>query len=166
VSFQNGFSRCVRCIGTLTPEGRCEPLPGQLARRSDRYADGEYDPDTGACGSNLRGASALFETYFPVGALDASRGILKAPDAIIDKRSLAPATPVTYVYTLPLRAAELHVTARLLFRAFPPYLLRAFASYEAAQFARGARQGGPLVTPAALDRLDIVELARTEVHDG
>ena len=166
ISFQNGFLRCVRCIGALTSDGRCEALPGQGTRRSDRYADGDYDPDTGACGSNLRGASALFETYFPVGALDASRGLLKAPDAILDTRSLAPATPVTYVYTLPLRAAGLHVTARLLFRAFPPYLLRAFASYEAAQVARGARPGGPLVTPAALDRLDIVELARAEAQGG
>jgi len=166
VSFQNGFLRCVRCIGTLTPDGRCEALPGQETRRSARYADGDYDPDTGACGSNLRGRAALFETYFPVGALDASRGILKAPDAIIDTRSLSPAAPVTYVYALPIRAGELHVTARLLFRAFPPYLIRAFAAYEAAQVARGARQGGPLVSLAALERLDIVELARAEVHGG
>jgi hypothetical protein len=166
VSFQNGFLRCVRCIGALTSDGRCEALPGQETLRSGRYADGEYDPDTGACGSNLRGRAALFETYFPVGALDASRGILKAPDAIIDTRSLAPATPVTYVYALPIRERELHVTARLLFRAFPPYLIRAFAAYEAARVALGARQGGPLVNLAALERLDIVELGRAETHGG
>jgi len=166
VSFQNGFLRCVRCVGALTSDGRCEALPGQERLRSDRYADGDYDPDTGACGSNLRGRQALFETYFPVGALDASRGVLKAPDAIIDTRSLAPDRPVTYVYALPLRGRELHVTARLLFRAFPPYLLRAFAAYEAARAVRGARPGGPLVTPAALERLDIVELARAEARGG
>lgn len=166
VSFQNGFLRCVRCIGRVTPDGRCEALPGQEQRRADRYADGDYDPDTGACGSNLRGRNALFETYFPVGALDASRGLVKAPDAIIDTRSLAPDAPVTYVYALPLRARELHVTARLLFRAFPPYLLRAFAAYEAARAARGVRPEGPLVTPSALERLEIVELARAEAHGG
>jgi hypothetical protein len=162
VSFQNGFLRCVRCIGRVNADGACEPLPEQRERRAARYADGEYDADTGSCRSNLAGRAALFETYFPVGALDAARGLLKAPDAIIDTRSLAPATPVTYVYALPLRAPRVRVTARLLFRAFPPYLLRAFAAYEAAQAARGARPGGPLITRAALERLDIVELARVE----
>ena len=166
VSFQNGFLRCVRCIGRVSARGTCEPLPEQRELRSARYADGDYDPDTGDCRSNLAGRSALFETYFPVGALDASRGLAKAPDAIIDTRSLAPATPVTYVYLLPLRAAGLHVTARLLFRAFPPYLLRAFADYEAAQAARGARPGGPLLTGAALERLEVVELARVEASSG
>jgi len=89
---------------------------------------------------------------------------LKAPDAIIDTRSLAPATPVTYVYTLPRRSGRVTVSARLLFRAFPPYLIRAFAAYEAGQAARGARPSGPLVTAAALERLDIVELARAEAR--
>jgi hypothetical protein len=166
VSFQNGFLRCVRCIGRLTSDGSCEALPGQERLRAARYAEGDYDPDTGACGSNLRGRSALFETYFPVGALDASRGVVKAPDAIIDTRSLAPDTPVTYVYALPLRGRELHVTARLLFRAFPPYLLRAFAAYEAARVRGGARKGGPLVTLDALERLDVVELARAQARGG
>jgi hypothetical protein len=164
VSFQNGFLRCVRCIGTLAPDGSCVPLPGQQGTRASRYADGDYDADTGACRSNLRGRAALFETYFPVGALDASRGILKAPDAIIDTRSLLPATPVTYVYALPLGNRGVRVEARLLFRAFPPYLVRAFAAYEAAQAARGARPSGPLVTTAALERLDIVELGRAEAR--
>jgi hypothetical protein len=166
VSFQNGFLRCVRCIGRVTSDGRCEALPGQERRRADRYAEGDYDADTGACRSNLRGRRALFETSFPVGALDASRGLVKAPDAIIDTRSLAPDTPVTYVYALPLRGPGLHVTARLLFRPFPPYLLRAFAAYETARARRGARPGGPLVTLDALERLDIVELARAEVRGG
>lgn len=166
VSFQNGFLRCVRCIGLVRADGSCEPLPEQRDLRSARYADGDYDPDTGACGSNLTGRAALFETYFPVGALDASRGVSKAPDAIIDTRSLLPATPVTYVYALSLKATRLRVTARLLFRAFPPYLVRAFADYEAAQAARGARPNGPLVTRAALERLDVVELARVEATSG
>jgi hypothetical protein len=165
VSFQNGFLRCVRCIGRIDDEGRCQALPGQEELRALRFADGDYDPDTGECGSNLAGRAALFETYFPVGALDATRGLLKAPDAIIDTRSLPPATPVTYVYDLVLDATRVHVTARLLFRAFPPYLLRSFAAYEAAMSARGARANGPLVTPAALERLEIVELGRAEA-DG
>lgn len=166
VSFQNGFLRCVRCVGRVLADGTCEPLPEQRDLRAARYADGDYDPDTGACASNLTGPAALFETYFPVGALDASRGVLKAPDAIIDSRSLLPETPVTYTYALSLRAARLKVTARLLFRAFPPYLVRAFADYEAARAARGARPNGPLVTPSALERLDIVELARVEASSG
>ncbi len=165
VSFQNGFLRCVRCIGRITADGRCEAGPGQDALRAARFEDGEYDPDTGACVSNLVGRAALFETYFPVGALDATRGLLKAPDAIIDTRSLAPETPVTYVFELPIERARVHVRARLLFRAFPPYLLRAFAAYESARAAEGARPRGPLITSAALERLDIVELARVEV-DG
>jgi hypothetical protein len=166
VSFQNGFLRCVRCIGRLDEAGRCQPLPGQEGSRAERFADGDYDLDTGTCGSNLAGRAALFETYFPVGALDASRGILKAPDAIIDTRSLPPATPVSYVYDLGLAAARVHVTARLLFRAFPPYLIRAFAAYEAAMSERGERPHGPLVTADALERLEIVELARAETDGG
>jgi hypothetical protein len=166
VSFQNGFLRCVRCIGQVDEAGRCQPLPGQAGERALRYADGAYDQDTGSCGSNLAGRAALFETYFPVGSLDAARGVLKAPDAIIDTRSLPPATPVTYVYELALVAPSVHVSARLLFRAFPPYLLRAFAAYERAMAARGARAGGPLVTDAALSRLAIVELARAETSGG
>jgi hypothetical protein len=166
VNFQNGFLRCVRCIGRIDASGRCQPLPGQERARADRFEDGDYDQDTGACGSNLTGSAALFETYFPVGALDASRGVLKAPDAIIDTRSLPPATPITYVYALDLPTSRVSVTARLLFRAFPPYLIRAFADYETAMTARGARTRGPLVTDAALARLDVVELARVEGGGG
>jgi hypothetical protein len=166
VNFQNGFLRCVRCIGRIDASGRCQALPGQDGLRAARFEDGDYDQDTGACGSNLTGRAALFETYFPVGALDASRGILKAPDAIIDTRSLPPATPVTYVYELELPADRVSVSARLLFRAYPPYLIRAFAAYEAAMAARGARARGPLVTEAALGRLELVELARVEGRGG
>lgn len=167
INFQNGFLRCVRCIGRLTSNGGCEALPGQERTRADRYADGDYDPDTGACRSNLVGQAALLETYFPVGALDASRGVLKAPDAILESRSLAPKKPVTYVYELDVdTAGAVHVEARLLFRAFPPYLVRAFAAYEAERQRLGRRPGGPLVTVSALERLRVVELARVNADAG
>jgi hypothetical protein len=164
INFQNGFLRCVSCRGRIDARGRCEPLPGQEQTRAARYADGAYDPDTGACGSNLRGREALFETYFPIGALDASRGLPKAPDAILDTRSLAPETPVTYVYELPAARGEVRVEARLLFRAFPPYLLRAFAEYERSRAARGRRPNGPLLDERVLSRLEIVEIARAEAR--
>ncbi|WP_428265833.1 hypothetical protein [Haliangium sp.] len=166
VNFQNGFLRCVRCIGEIAADGSCQPGPGQRAHRAARYADGDYDIDTGVCRSNLRGRQALFEVYFPVGALDASRGVLKGPDAIIDTRSLAPRTPVRYTYDLPVRGADgpFTIEARLLFRAFPPFLVRAFADYEARADALGLRPSGPLVTRAMLGRLDIVELAFRRVR--
>ncbi|HEX6274943.1 MAG TPA: hypothetical protein VFZ53_18000 [Polyangiaceae bacterium] len=166
VNFQNGFLRCVRCIGRIDGNGHCEPLPGQERARADRFEDGEYDADTGACRSNLVGRAALFETYFPVGALDATRGLLRAPDAIIDTRSLAPGAPVTYVYELPAPRGPVRVEARLLFRAFPPYLVRAFAAYERERARRGARSNGPLVVDGALERIDVVELARVERRGG
>ena len=166
VNFQNGFLRCVRCIGRIAPDGLCEALPGQARARADRFDDGDYDADTGACTSNLAGRAALFETYFPVGALDATRGVLKAPDAIIDTRSLAPEAPVTYVYELPATNGEVHVEARLLFRAFPPYLVRAFSAYEREQTRRGKRPRGPLVAERMLDRIDVVELSRVERRGG
>ncbi len=164
VNFQNGFLRCVRCIGRIDAAGTCTPLSDPEEPRAARFADGDYDLDTGTCVSNLAGRAALFETFFPVGALDATRGVLKAPDAIIDTRSLPPSAPVTYVYDLALAAPRVHVSARLLFRAFPPYLIRAFAAYEAAMNAAGRRANGPLVTAAALERLEIVELARAEAN--
>jgi hypothetical protein len=166
VNFQNGFLRCVRCIGRIGASGACEALTGQERARADRFDDGEYDPDTGSCISNLVGRAALFETYFPVGALDATRGVLKAPDAIIDTRSLAPEAPVTYVYELPEARGPVRVEARLLFRAFPPYLLRAFAEYERERAERGERPRGPLITERALERIDVVELARAERRGG
>jgi hypothetical protein len=162
VNFQNGFLRCVVCIGEVDGAGRCQPRPGQERARADRFADGDYDPDSGACRSNLSGREALFETYLPVGALDASRGVIKAPDAIIDTRSLPPGVPIDYIYEVPVRsvARPLTVEARLLFRAFPPYLVRAFIDYEKRQASAGRRPSGPLVTEAALDRLEVVELVR------
>jgi hypothetical protein len=170
INFQNGFLRCVRCIGRVGSDGRCEALPGQDRSRSDRFDDGVYDPDTGSCNSNLSGRAALFETYFPVGALDATRGLTKAPDAIIDTRSLAPDTPLSYVYELPASSfggtGAVTVEARLLFRAFPPYLVRAFAAYEREQAARGKRPRGPLVNERMLERIDVVEVARAERRGG
>ncbi len=160
VNFQNGFLRCVVCIGTIDSFGRCEPLPGQDRTRADRFADGAYDIDTGECRSNLSGMNALFETYFPVGALDSSRGAVKGPDAIIDTRSLAPGVPVTYSYELSVGSGPVTVEAELLFRAFPPYLLRAFIEYEKNQARAGKRPSGPLITERALERLEVVELGR------
>jgi hypothetical protein len=165
VSFQNGFLRCVRCIGFIDADGRCLPAPGQGRTRADRYDDGAYDADTGECRSNLSNGEELFETYFPVGALDADRGSVKAPDAIIDTRSAPPGIPVSYTYILDAGAhpAPYRVTARLRFRPFPPFLVKAFADYEANMSARGKRPSGPQVTRAMLDKLRIVDLARAEV---
>lgn len=166
INLQNGFLRCVTCIGFVDGRGECQPGPGQGLTRSDRFDDGAYDIDTGECRSNLVGERALLETYFPVGGLDATRGVTKGPDAIIDRRSAAPNVPLRYTYELSVGGARgpLHVRARLLFRAFPPFLVRAFADYEAKQAARGKRPSGPLVTHDMLERLDVVELHRIEVE--
>ncbi len=162
INLQNGFLRCVTCIGEVDRFGRCQPGPGQGRIRSDRFDDGVYDLDTGECISNLVGERALFETYFPVGGLDSTRGVTKAPDAIIDTRSAPPKVPLRYTYAVPVGAGRgpLSVEARLLFRAFPPFLVRAFADYEALQSARGHRPSGPLVDRGMLDKLEIVELHR------
>jgi eukaryotic-like serine/threonine-protein kinase len=162
VNFQNGFLRCVRCATTIAPDGSCEPRVGER-HRAERYADGDYDLDTGECRSNLFGDHALFETYFPVGALDADRGVPKAPDAIIDTRSLAPGEPVTYTYELDVGRGPFRVEARLMFRSFPPFLVKAFAAYEEAQARAGKRPSGPLVTFDMLRRLERVELARASI---
>jgi len=161
VNLQNGFLRCVRCIGFIDGEGRCKPGPGQGRTRADRYEDAPYDVDTGECRSNLGRGEELFETYFPIGSLDADRGVLKAPDAIVDTRSAPPGVPLTYTYVLDAgaRPGPFVVKARLRFRSFPPFLVRAFAAYEAEHAARGERPSGPQVTPAMLDRIDVVDLA-------
>ncbi|MBX7083169.1 MAG: hypothetical protein K1X88_28440, partial [Nannocystaceae bacterium] len=166
INLQNGFLRCVTCIGEIDGAGRCQPGVGQGFHRADRFADGVYDPDTGACSSNLVGDEAFYETFFPVGSLDATRGVFKAPDAIIDTRSAPPNVPLRFTYELDLDAAgPLSVEARLLFRAFPPYLVRAFADYEARMDARGLRpRSGPLVTRAMLERLEVVELHRVRLE--
>jgi hypothetical protein len=164
INMQNGFLRCVRCIGVVDELGRCQPAPGQEARRAARYTDGDYDIETGECRSNLRGLEAFLETYFPIGALDADRGLVKGPDAIIDTRSAPPGQPLRYVYELETpETGPLRVEARLLFRAFPPFLLHAFIDYEEAQDRRGLRPSGPLIGRAALDRLDVVEIATARV---
>ncbi|MFV8752870.1 hypothetical protein ACNOYE_20180 [Nannocystaceae bacterium ST9] len=162
INFQNGFLRCVRCIGFIDAEGRCQPRDqSQAATRAGRFEDGEFDDDTGECRSNLSGREALFETYFPVGALDASRGVFKGPDAIIDERSAPPHVPQRWTYALGLGrgvSGPLTIEARLMFRAFPPFLIRAFANYERLQSARGLRPSGPLVGVEMLDKLEAVEI--------
>jgi hypothetical protein len=55
------------------------------------------------------------------------------------------------------------VRARLLFRPFPPYLVRAFAAYEAAQARAGLRPGGAQVRERMLRRDAPVEIGRAEV---
>ncbi|MFO0736182.1 MAG: hypothetical protein U0270_09890 [Labilithrix sp.] len=161
LNLQNGFLRCVRCIGFIDREGRCQAGPGQGRTRSDRFEDGQYDLDTGECRSNLGGNNAFFETYFPVGALDADRGVVKAPDAILDQRSAAPGVPIRYTYELDTngRPGPFTVTARLRFRPFPPFLLRAFADYESRKAAQGLRPSGAQVTPAMFRRNHPIDLA-------
>ncbi|MFO0551619.1 MAG: hypothetical protein U0271_24750 [Polyangiaceae bacterium] len=168
INFQNGFLRCVSCIGIIQADGSCAPGPGQGVTRADRFVDGGYDLDTGECRSNLVGENALFETYFPVGSLDATRGAPKAPDAIIDTRSVPPEVPLVYTYDLDTRGARgpFTVEARLLFRAFPPFLIKAFADYERAMDRLGRRPSGPLVDDAMLSRLEVVEIARRKVTVG
>jgi len=164
VNLQNGFLRCIRCIGFIDARGACQPGPGQGRTRADRFDDGAYDADTGECRSNLAGGRELFETYFPVGALDADRGVAKAPDAIIDTRSAPPGVPLTYTYVLDAgaHAPPFTVRARLRFRSFPPYLVRAFAAYEARQASLGRRPSGPQVSETMLRRIEPVEVEHAE----
>jgi hypothetical protein len=166
INLQNGFLRCVKCIGFVDGQGKCQAAPGQGRTRADRFDDGAYDLDTGECRSNLANGNELFETYFPVGALDADRGIAKAPDAIIDTRAAAPNVVLTYTYTLDagLHPGPFDVEARLRFRAFPPYLIRAFASYEARKAAQGLRPSGPQVTDAMLKRVEITDVTTARVR--
>jgi hypothetical protein len=163
INLQNGFLRCVTCIGERDVLGRCVPGPGQGRHRADRFADGAYDPDTGECISNLGDEDKFLEIYFPVGALDSTRGTLKGPDAIIDTRSAPPGVPMRWVYELTDGVGPITIEARLMFRAFPPFLVAAFADYEAQQDRRGLRPSGPLVTRDMLERLEVVEIARAEV---
>jgi len=168
INFQNGFLRCVRCIGAVDASGKCQAVGEQAQTRAGRFDDGAYDVDTGECSSNLADGNELFETYFPVGSLDAERGLLKAPDAIIDTRSAPPNVPLTYTYDLDPAGhpPPYEVRATLHFRAFPPYLIRAFADYEREQAAQGKRPNGPQVSTAMLDRLEVIDLAeaRTRVE--
>jgi hypothetical protein len=161
VNFQNGFFRCVRCIGIIDERGACQPGPDQGRTRADRFDDGLYDLDTGECRSNLSGGNELFETYFPVGALDADRGITKAPDAIIDTRSAAPNVPLRYTYEIDVgrHSPPFQVDARLRFRSFPPFLIKAFADYEAKKNGARLRPSGAQVTRDMLRRLEVVDLA-------
>jgi eukaryotic-like serine/threonine-protein kinase len=162
LNLQNGFLRCVTCIGRIDARGRCQPIGGQGRHRADRYDDGAFDIDTGECVSNLSGHEAYFEVYFPVGALDATRGAVRGPDAIIDTRSATAGVPLRYTYELSTVGftAPFEIDARLMFRAFPPFLVRGFADYEAQQAEAGLRPSGPLVTHDMLERLEAVELHR------
>ncbi|MEO7113958.1 MAG: hypothetical protein ABI183_26185, partial [Polyangiaceae bacterium] len=168
VNFQNGFLRCVRCVGEIDVFGKCNATGDQARTRAGKFDDGAYDVDTGECRSNLSGGNEFFETYFPVGSLDAERGLLKAPDAIIDTRSAPPNVALTYRYVLDSSGhpPPYDVHAKLHFRAFPPYLIRAFADYEKEQAAQGKRPNGPQVTLSMLDRLEILDLAdvRTRIE--
>jgi hypothetical protein len=161
INLQNGFLRCVKCIGDIDREGRCQPGFNQDSHRAARFDDADFDLDTGVCDSNLQNGEELFETYFPVGSLDATRGVFKGPDAIIDARSAPPGVPLRWTYELPITGFEgpFTIEARLLFRAFPPFLIKAFADYEARQAAAGLRPSGPLVTRDMLDKLAVVEIA-------
>jgi hypothetical protein len=162
INLQNGFLRCVQCIGFIDREGRCQPGFNQDSHRAARFDDAPFDLDTGRCESNLSNGEELFETYFPVGSLDATRGVFKGPDAIIDARSAPPGVPMRWTYELSTSGFEgpFTIEARLLFRAFPPFLIKAFADYEARQAAAGLRPSGPLVTRAMLDKLAVVEIAK------
>jgi eukaryotic-like serine/threonine-protein kinase len=161
INMQNGFLRCVKCIGFIDGEGKCQAAPGQGRTRADRFDDGVYDIDTGECRSNLVGQNAFFETYFPVGALDADRGVAKAPDAIIDTRSAPPGVTLRYTYEIDAVGfvAPYKVEARLRFRPFPPFLLRAFADYEARKATLGLRPSGAQVTPKMFERNHPIDLA-------
>jgi hypothetical protein len=166
INLQNGFLRCVQCIGIIDFQGRCIPANAvQEQHRAARFADADFDNDTGECRSNLFGDDALFEVYFPVGSLDATRGVVKGPDAIIDSRSAPPGVPMRWTYELDLPLGvkgPLKIEARLMFRAFPPFLVKAFADYEARQAAAGLRPSGPLVTREMLAKLAVVEIAKVE----
>jgi hypothetical protein len=166
INLQNGFLRCVTCIGVIAADGSCQPGPGQGIFRADRFTDGNYDLDSGVCSSNLDDRHNLFETYFPVGSLDASRGQLKAPDAIIDTRSAPPEVPLRYTYVLDPGAAvfPLKVRARLMFRAFPPFLIRAFIEYERQMARLGRRPSGPLMDDSMWQRIELVELDAREAE--
>lgn len=163
INLQNGFLRCVTCIGTIDPEGRCQPRPFQTKRRGDRFEDGKFDIDTGECTSNLDEEHRFFEVYFPVGSLDSRRGVVKGPDAIIDTRSAIHGVPLIYTYELDAKGkGPYKIVAKLNFRSFPPFLIKGFAAYEARQAAAGFRPSGPLVTLEMLERLEVVELLRVE----
>ena len=167
INFQNGFLRCVRCIGSVASDGSCTPLPGQEGTRAARLEDGDYDADTGLCRSNMFGGHELFETYFPVGSLDADRGVLRAPDAIIDTRSAPPGVPLRYTYALNnvgQRPLPLRAEARLRFRAFPPFLLRAFVAYERGRAARGDRRAGPQMDEGMVKKLEIIDIANASIE--
>ena len=148
----------MKCIGFIDRDGKCQAGPGQGRTRADRFDDGAYDLDTGECRSNLSGSNAFFETYFPVGALDADRGTAKAPDAILDTRSVPPGPVIRYTYELDTAGHPAPYVVRAKLR-FPPFLLRAFADYEARKASAGLRPSGAQLTTSMLKRNHPIDLA-------
>jgi hypothetical protein len=72
--------------------------------------------------------------------------------------------PITYTYVLDTAGhpSPFGIHARLRFRSFPPYLVRAFAAYEAAKSAQGLRPSGPQVTASMLRRIEVVDVGHAE----
>lgn len=159
VNLQNGFLRCVVCDGgPPDADGYCRDASGD---RYGRARDGAFDFDSGACTDRQTGlAGHLIETFFPIGGLRPNEGGVRAHDGLLAARALRPFAPRTYLHEIPAAGAQgpFTIRARLRFRAFPPFLVRSFAQYEATQASRGRRAQGPLVTADMLDRLDVVEV--------
>lgn len=159
VNLQNGYLRCVVCDGAPPdPDGFCRDAGGD---RYGRARDGAFDVESGACTDPQTGLPGhLIETFFPISGLRPQVGVVRAHDGLLGDRALLPFTPRTYQHELPAAGAQgpFTIRARLRFRAFPPFLVRSFAGYEANQASRGRRAGGPLVTLDMLDRIDIVEV--------
>jgi hypothetical protein len=74
--------------------------------------------------------------------------------------------PLTYTYELATGShpAPFAIEAQLLFRAFPPYLVRAFAAYEAGQSRAGLRPSGPQVDERMLARDEPVEIGNARAR--
>ena len=80
---------------------------------------------------------------------------------VVDQRSAPPGIPIRYTYEIDARgrSGPFSVQARLRFRPFPPFLLRAFADYEARKAAQGLRPSGAQVTSAMFRRNHPLDLA-------
>ncbi len=101
-----------------------------------------------------------------MGALDASRGVVKGPDAIVDTRSVPPRVPIRYVYDL----ATAGGAGRSRWRRGSSSArsrrssCKGFAAYEREQARRGLRPSGPLVSEDMLGRLEVVEIGKAEAQ--
>jgi hypothetical protein len=88
-------ARSRRRLVQVPAPGRADLPRGPLRRRRLRPRHGRVPLEP------LRARTRSSRRIFPVGALDASRGVYsKGPDAIIDTRSLPPGAPVTFTYAL------------------------------------------------------------------